>query len=369
MRTAFRTSQGWTGTADYSLSKFVPHPKGNLGTEKKDTPATGKHNAFLTGRITPLAPDYWHQDMDNDSPVNLTTPENFDYLYRSASRYAELMGIKLPFRYRKGGCPRLNITELYRVMEECVPECINLEKKSGRLHFCLFRHHDWPEPALFWIPVDFTERLPVPLKDIVREFIRQFVRHHGLYDVTETFYYDFAIEELEDWGNRDSDASPKEIRANRRLADSYQSGKRMKALRRMSGKPFCKSLEEAVRNYRTKKEKELKLLELIEDGMALITPESPVLTGYQYDWAYEEECDFPPVGMESQVMLVYSTGDTLTECVKEYMNSDYREVYALTPVTYKLLTPETDCLFQMDDYPERLSRWLVRFTDYIDDNF
>ncbi len=277
MQTAFRTSQGWTGTADYSLSKFVPHPKGNLGTEKKDTSATGKHNAFLTGRITPLAPDYWHQDMDNDSPVNLTTPENFDYLYRSASRYAELMGIKLPFRYRKGGCPRLNITELYRVMEECVPECINLEKKSGRLHFCLFRHHDWPEPALFWIPVD--------------------------------------------------------------------------------------------RNYRTKKEKELKLLELIEDGMALITPESPVLTGYQYDWAYEEECDFPPVGMESQVMLVYSTGDTLTECVKEYMNSDYREVYALTPVTYKLLTPETDCLFQMDDYPERLSRWLVRFTDYIDDNF
>ena len=47
MQTAFRTSQGWTGTADYSLSKFVPHPKGNLGTEKKDTPATGKHNAFL----------------------------------------------------------------------------------------------------------------------------------------------------------------------------------------------------------------------------------------------------------------------------------------------------------------------------------
>lgn len=70
MQTAFRTSQGWTGTADYSLSKFVPHPKGNLGTEKKDTSATGKHNAFLTGRITPLAPDYWHQDMDNDSPIN-----------------------------------------------------------------------------------------------------------------------------------------------------------------------------------------------------------------------------------------------------------------------------------------------------------
>ena len=45
--------------------------------------------------------------------------------------------------------------------------------------------------------------------------------------------------------------------------------------------------------------------------MALITPESPNLTDYLYDWAYEEERDFYPVGMESQVMLVYSTRDTL----------------------------------------------------------
>lgn len=77
----------------------------------------------------------------------------------------------------------------------------------------------------------------------------------------------FAIEELEDWGNRDSDAFPEGNQGRQDgWRDSYQSGKRMKALRRMSGKPFCKSLEEAVRNYRTKKEKELKLLELIEDG-------------------------------------------------------------------------------------------------------
>ena len=138
-------------------------------------------------------------------------------------------------------------------MEGSVPECVNLEEKEGRLHFCLFRHHDWLEPELFWIPIDFTERLPIPLRNIVREFIRQFVRHHGVCNVTEAFCYDFAIEELEDWENRDSDASPKEIRANKRLADSYQSGKRAKALKRMSGKPFCNSLEEAARNYRTKK--------------------------------------------------------------------------------------------------------------------
>ena len=125
---------------------------------------------------------------------------------------------------------------------------------------------------------------------------------------------------------------------SRRLADSYQSGKRAKALKRMSGKPFCNSLEEAVRNYRTKKEKEQKLLDLIREGMALITPESPNLTDYLYDWAYEEERDFYPVGMESQVMLVYSTRDTLAECMEGFMNSDYQETYEVQARVSGMLT-------------------------------
>lgn len=165
MQTALRISQGESGRTHYPFGRPVRHPKRNIGTKKEDTAATGKRHDFLTDKIPPLALDFWHKDGYDGSPVNLTTPENFDYLYQSASNYAGLMGIKLPFRYRKGGSPRLKITELYKAMDESVPECVNLEEKEGRLHFCLFRHHDWPEPELFWIPIDFTERLPVPLRN------------------------------------------------------------------------------------------------------------------------------------------------------------------------------------------------------------
>ena len=278
-------------------------------------------------------------------------------------------GIKLPFRYRKGGSPRLKISELYNAMDGSVPECVNLEEKNGRLHFCLFRYHDWPEPALFWIPVGFTELLPVALKRIAKEFIRRFVRHHGVSPITDSYYFDMGMDELKDWGNRDSDASPKEIRENSRLADSYLTGKRAKALKRIYGKPFCYNLEERIRQYRIENKKERELLDLIKEGMALITPESPCLIGYLYDWAYEESPDINPIGMEQQLMLVYSDNDTLAECMRDYMNSDYRETYALTPVTYRYLTPETNELFHMDDYPERLSEWLERFTEHINDNF
>lgn len=50
-------------------------------------------------------------------------------------------------------------------------------------------------------------------------------------------------------------------------------------------------------------------------------------------------------------MLAYSNNDTLTENMECYFNSDYRETYAITPVTSMYLTPETDRLFRMDDYP------------------
>ena len=121
MQTALRINQGEPGGTHYPIGRPVRHPKRNTGTKKEDTAATGKRHDFLTDKIPPLAPDFWHKDGYDGSLVNLTTPENFDYLYQSASNYAGLMGIKLPFRYRKGGIPRLKITELYKAMESVPP--------------------------------------------------------------------------------------------------------------------------------------------------------------------------------------------------------------------------------------------------------
>ena len=117
MQTAIRISQGKSGGTHYPLGRPVRHPKRNSGTKKEDTAATGKRHDFLTDKIPPLSPDFWHKDGYDGSPVNLTTPENFNYLYQSALNYAGLMGIKLPFRYRKGGSPRLKITELYKAKD------------------------------------------------------------------------------------------------------------------------------------------------------------------------------------------------------------------------------------------------------------
>ena len=250
-----------------------------------------------------------------------------------------------------------------------VIRAVNLEEKAGRLYFCLYRFHEWPDYTLFWIPIDFIEKISVPVRCIVREFIRRFIRHHGLNMVKETWYYELALEELRDWKNRDPDASPQEVRRNSLLAESYDNGKISKALKRMEGKPFCVRLEDKIRECRTEAKRERDLLGLVSEGLELITPDSPCLIQYYYDWAYEKEPDFPPIGLDTQIMLAYSNNDMLAENMESYFNSDCRETYTITPVTYMYLTPETDRLFRMDDYPERLSKWMQRFMQHIAGSF
>lgn len=83
MQTALRISQGESGRTHYPFGRPVRHPKRNIGTKKEDTAATGKRHDFLTDKIPPLAPDFWHKDGYDGSPVNLTTPENCKYSINS----------------------------------------------------------------------------------------------------------------------------------------------------------------------------------------------------------------------------------------------------------------------------------------------
>ena len=137
----------------------------------------------------------------------------------------------------------------------------------------------------------------------------------------------------------------------------------------MEGKPFCIRLEDKIRECRTETKTERELLGLVSEGLELITPDSPCLIQYYYDWAYEKEPNFPPIELGTQIMLAYSNNDMLAENMESYFNSDCRETYTITPVTYMYLTPETDRLFHMDDYPERLSKWIQRFMQHINKSF
>ena len=51
----------------------------------------------------------------------------------------------------------------------------------------------------------------------------------------------------------------------------------------------------------------------------------------------------------------------MTDNLVDYYNSYSRETYDIIPVTTCDLSPETEELFRMDDYPERFFKWAEKF--------
>lgn len=182
MCTAYRMPVTGFGTANRPRTRKPDgHQPGDVAQKRKAFAATRCSNGFLTKRIHPVAPDYCIEGA-NGIRTNLTTPESFDYLYRSAVNYARLLDVRLPFpKTSRSRCPRLDIVRLFEVMDNLVPESVNLEVVEDKLAFCLYRHHDWPDHTLFWIPLDFTRKLSTQTKRLVLEFIRLFIRHHRLF--------------------------------------------------------------------------------------------------------------------------------------------------------------------------------------------
>ena len=86
---------------------------------------------------------------------------------------------------------------------------------------------------------------------------------------------------------------------------------------------------------------------------------------YAYDAYYSENPDFHPMYLQQQIRVVYDINDIVSDYLLDYYNSCSRETYDITPVTVRDLSPDTEELFSMDDYPERFFRWADEFISLI----
>ena len=88
------------------------HKPGHQTVRTQKTPARRKPYGFLNRTLQPIAPDLYTETYRGR--VNLTTEESFDYLYRSALNYVQLLEMerhtlrrrKLPRGKRSAGCTR-----------------------------------------------------------------------------------------------------------------------------------------------------------------------------------------------------------------------------------------------------------------------
>ena len=171
---------------------------------------------------------------------------------------------------------------------------------------------------------------------------------------------DFLFEML----SEDDGSDPEEWKERMKLLNSYQEGKIGRLLKRVETKSYYKNLPKALEAYTPQNGFEQPLVDAMKRGLPFLTPARGIMQ-YGYDAYYSENPDFHPMYLQQQIRVVYDINDIISDYLVDYYNSYSRETYDITPVTALDLSPDTEELFSMDDYPERFFRWADEFISLI----
>lgn len=359
MCTIGRTAGGTAGKAHYRTDR-AQYPVWN-GQERKDNGAKRCRSSFLNTTFLPRPlPSLFVEDTGGNR-YNLITQENYEFLRDSYFRYACLLGkeaVHTPGRTFGEG-----IAKLHEEMEVLVGEelNVNIEEQNGRLLFRLWKTHCWGVLTLYYFPVKFVEDLNPELRRISITFIHQLMKANGIQTVLDEDDTDYVLTWISE-GIPDETAE--ERRNHLKLLHSYENGRIQALLRRVENRCYYKNLPKALDRYEPQNDYERSLVSAMKEGLDFLSPEHGIMQ-YSYDPFYEEEPECLPMYLWQQIRVVYDSNDMVTDYLVDYYNSYSRETYDIIPATTLALSPETEKLFYMDDYPERFLQWADKFINII----
>jgi len=328
--------------------------------KKTDYGAQWCRSSFLKTVFTPIAPKVVIRNWDGVD-YNYVTEENYEYLVKSAKKYASLLGVELI--HNPGHSTGEGISNIYDELDNIIGEInLNIEPRDDKLRFVLWKYHPWSDYTFFWLPVKFTETLNPKLKKIAISFVHQFMHSNGMITTNEAFDVEWILEWAMDGLE---ECEPEDGEKNLKIIDSYKSGKVHRLMERIDTKCYHKNLATTLDKYIPNNEFEKELIELFKEGLQFIGKDKPSIMSYGYDPLYDEERDYHPVDMERMIRIVYDLDDFVTEWMMDWANNELREAYDISPATTVILSPDTEQLFTMDAYPDNFYKWFDKLCTLI----
>lgn len=354
------------GTLSGRESRTLYHRSYKAGVSKRseqkktDYGAIGCRNSFLTTVFSPIAPTKVERNW-GDETYNYVTKENYDYLVRSAMKYASLLGVELI--HNPGNSIGEGISNIYDELNGIIGEInLNIEPCEEELRFILWKYHPWGDYTFYWLPVKFIETLNPKLKKIAVSFIHQFMHSNHMITTNEAcdteWVLEWAIESM-------SECDPEDADRYKEIVYSYKFEKAYRLMQQIESKCYYKNLSRMLDKYIPNNEFEQQLVDLMKEGLQFIGKDKPSIMSYGYDPLYDEECDYHPVDMERMIRIVYDLDDFVTEWMQEWANNELRESYDISPATRLELSPDIDHLFYMDDYPDKFFMWFDKMCNLI----
>lgn len=331
-------------------------------TDKKNNGSRRNHYSFLNIKFSPVC-NY----SINCEGSNLLTNENYEFLYNSYAQYAKLLGKEVAYKPKRTDRPGTKIAELYHEFAKILNREVglNIEYYSNRLVFMLWKAHGWENYNLYWFPVKFLEYLNPKLRRITITFLHDFISSNNISTLNNYEDSENTLCWLQD-SQYDAENNKEQEQEIKDLIERYDAGGNAYMLMdEIEKNSYYKNLPSALHRYKPQNEFEKGLVALLQKGLMLIGKNKPAINDYSYDPYLNENDDYLPVQLSQQIMLIYDNEDIFTEALIESLNINLSETYDLPPITEMLLSPQTDKLFSMDDYPEKFLMWSDNFISHI----
>lgn len=343
--------------AHYAANRKLPQQRS--GETEKNYGAKRCRNAFLDTRIKAITPKCVTRQWDGVT-YNYITRENYEFLRDSYLRYAGLLGVEA--KHRPARSIGESILRLRTEMDALIGSGlnVNLEYEEDRLYFALWKCHQWGKCTLYWFPVKFLECLNPRLRRIAVTFLHQFMWSNSLDTMNDEEDTDYVLEWEEETMPEERNKEDRE--EHLKTIESYKSGKIYRLLKLVRTKSYYKNLPKELERYEAKNDFERDLIKAMKEGLELIRPERSIMQ-YAYDPFFDENPDFLPMQLERQIRFIYDIHDGITASLEEYFNNCMQETYEIIPTTVCRLSPQTERLFCMDDYPERFFTWADKFIE------
>ena len=359
MCTIGRTPAGTAGKAHHRADQTGNPVRSEQG--RTDCGSKRGRNSFLNTALDPIAQKSIVVDTYDGDGINVITQENYKFLRDSFFNYALLL--KKEAVHTPGKSIGASIANLYNEMDELVGEGmnVNIEHMDGRLYFNLWKCHKWGELTLYYFPVKFLESINPTLRRISITFLHKLMRANGISTILDEEDTEYIFMWLQE---EDSQEEKEETDKRLELVRSYEKGKIGRLLKHVEKKSYYKDLTKALEKYAPQNEFERSIVGAMKKGLPFLNPEYGIMQ-YGYDAFHEEEPEFYPMRLDQQIRVVYDCNDMVSEYLVDYYNNNSRETYDIIPITTCALSPETDRLFIMDDYPERFFKWADEFINIV----
>lgn len=296
----------------------------------------------------------------------LFSRKNYDFLYRSARNYLELSGSSFDLKRQEK-----DFTGLFRHLEGLLPQGqrLLLTEENKRLSFKIFFGDDFLCGEVFFIPIEILNRTEGMFRDILLGFFQLFHQAHHFPAKEDLYDYEMIMENyFEEWCELDDD-DPK-VRA---LLEAYREGYINDTFSLVCQKP-CRStgeLEQLLANYRTKDEREKRLIASIRHGINIIRMNENIFRYVcrpgENDGNFHVTGDEYIIEAERMIRFVYSGSDHISGSLLECINTEsYDSANEYFPRRSLVLTPETDHLLEVD-FVECFFTWLTGFINALYD--